>query len=105
MTARRSALQRLVPFLLVPVLAVFARAQAPQPAGAPTAPPAAEEAPVAAVLDDQLAQRIRSEGIDHSQAMRLLRDLTGKVGHRLTGSDNFTKACDWAVAEFTAMGL
>jgi hypothetical protein len=37
--------------------------------------------------------------------MRLLRDLCGKVGHRLTGSDNFTKACNWAAAEFEKMGL
>src|SRR5262245_27256236 len=103
MTARRSHPHRLVPFavLLLPVLAALPRAQQPQPAVAP----AAAETPVEPVLDDQLAQRIRTEGIEHSQVMRLLRDLTGKIGHRLTGSDNFTKACDWAVAEFTAMGL
>lgn len=52
-----------------------------------------------------LAERIRDEGIGNSQAMRLLRDLCSKVGHRLTGSDNFTKACGWAAAEFHAMGL
>src|SRR5262245_21667465 len=103
MTARRSHPHRLVPFavLLLPVLAALPRAQQPQPAVAP----AAAETPAEPVLDDQLAQLIRSEGIEHSQVMRLLRDLTGKVGHRLTGSDNFTKACDWAVAEFSAMGL
>ena len=61
--------------------------------------------PVAPVLDDATAAAIRKEGLEHSQAMRLLGDLTSKVGHRLTGSDNFTKACDWAVKEFESMGL
>ena len=62
-------------------------------------------AAVVPVLDEATATSIRTEGIDNSQAMRLLYDLTSKVGHRLTGSDNFTKACDWALAEFSAMGL
>jgi hypothetical protein len=62
-------------------------------------------AAVVPVLDEATATSIRTEGIDNSQAMRLLDDLTSKVGHRLTGSDNFTKACDWALAEFSAMGL
>jgi hypothetical protein len=57
-----------------------------------------------AQVDDTTAAAIRTEGIDHSQAMVLLRDLTA-MGHRLTGSDNFTKACDWAVVEFKKMGL
>ncbi len=52
-----------------------------------------------------LPEAIVKEGIENSQAMRLLRDLCGKVGHRLTGSDNFTRACLWAKAEFEAMGL
>lgn len=65
-------------------------------------PPAEAIAPV---LDEATAAAIRKEGIEKSQAMRLLEDLTSKVGHRLTGSDNFTKACDWAVKEFEAMGL
>lgn len=57
------------------------------------------------LLPAGMAERIRDEGIGNSQAMRLLRDLTGKVGHRLTGSDNFSKACDWAAQEFHAMGV
>lgn len=56
-------------------------------------------------IPPEVAAAIRTEGIDNSQVMRLLRDLTGKVGHRLTGSDNFTKACEWARDEFAAMGL
>ncbi len=69
------------------------------------AEPEPDAGPAVPVLADDLAQRIRTEGIERSQAMRLLRDLTGKVGHRLTGSDNFTKACDWARDEFERMGL
>ena len=81
------------------LLATFAAAQAP---AAPAAP-ASQSAP--APIDPALAQKIAAEGIERSQAMRILRDLTGKVGHRLTGSDNFTQGCEWAKAEFAAMGL
>jgi carboxypeptidase Q len=69
----------------------------------PDAAPAVE--PLPDPLPDGIAERIVEQGIEKSQAMRILRDLTGKVGHRLTGSDNFTKACEWARAEFAAMGL
>ncbi|MCB9886861.1 MAG: M20/M25/M40 family metallo-hydrolase [Planctomycetes bacterium] len=51
-----------------------------------------------------MAEKIVAEGIEHSHAMRLLRDLCAN-GHRLTGSDNFTKACEWGLAEFEKMGL
>ena len=69
------------------------------------------QAPVAQVPSGQpaiapdMVKAIVEQGIDKSQVMRILRDLTGKVGHRLTGSDNFTKGCEWAKAEFAAMGL
>src|SRR5689334_29089 len=64
----------------------------------------AAEAPAVPVLDDATADKIIREGIEHSHAMELLRGLTS-IGHRLTGSDNFTKACDWTLAEFQRMGL
>jgi hypothetical protein len=66
---------------------------------------AVDDRPAANPIGPDAAQRIVAEGIGKSQAMRILRDLTGKIGHRLTGSDNFTKACEWARAEFSAMGL
>ncbi len=66
---------------------------------------AAAESKVEPILSDAMVDKIIKEGIDNSQVMRILRDLTSKVGHRLTGSDNFTKACYWAVDEFKAMGL
>lgn len=70
------------------------------PAQAPSS-----QAPSSQPLPDEVAERIVAEGIERSEAMRLLADLCGKVGHRLTGSDNFTKACQWALGEFKAMGV
>ena len=52
-----------------------------------------------------MAEAIKEEGIDRSSVHRILRDMTGKIGHRLTGSDNFTKACLWAKGEFEKMGI
>jgi hypothetical protein len=80
-----------VPFLLFANLLTAQDAAAPAVQGDP--------------LPAGMAEKIVAEGIDRSQAMRLLQDLCGKVGHRLTGSDNFTKACEWAMGEFQAMGL
>lgn len=65
----------------------------------------AQTAGVVDAIAPEVAEAIAKEGIDNSQVMRLLRDLTGKVGHRLTGSDNFTKGCEWARDEFAKMGL
>ena len=83
-------------------------AQKPTPV-APAAPvaeaPQHEAIEVAPVLEEELAAAIRREGIENTQVMRILRDMTGKIGHRLTGSDNFTKACAWAATEFHAMGV
>ncbi len=103
MNLRKPTSIGLSPLFLVGVL--WAQEAQPAPRVPVPASAIAAEPQVEAVVADDLAERIRVEGIQHSEAMRLLRDLTGKVGHRLTGSDNFTKACDWAVAEFTAMGL
>lgn len=95
-----AAIRRL--FASVLLLPVFATAQ--QTAPAETAIETAKVAANAAITDPVNAA-IAREGLENSQAMRLLGDLCGKVGHRLTGSDNFTAACNWAVAEFQAMGL
>ena len=56
-------------------------------------------------LTNEMAEAIKKEGIENSSVHRILRDMTGKVGHRLTGSDNFTKACLWAKGEFEKMGI
>ena len=49
-----------------------------------------------APLSDEVAERIVAEGIENSGVQAILREMTGDIGHRLTGSENFTKACAWA---------
>lgn len=56
-------------------------------------------------LSDEMAQRIAKEGIANSKVHAILGEMTGEIGHRLTGSENFTKACNWAKAHFEKMGL
>ncbi|MGE3174050.1 MAG: M20/M25/M40 family metallo-hydrolase [Planctomycetota bacterium] len=94
-----------LPLLTLPVLSPPIGAQEPavaESAGESSA--GATLTDVTPVVDEATAEAIRTEGIQRSHAMHLLRDLTS-IGQRLTGSDNFTRACDWAVAEFSSMGL
>ena len=56
-------------------------------------------------LSDAHAEAIRKEGIENSRVHDILRRLTHDVGQRLTGSDQFTKACEWGKAEFERLGL
>lgn len=84
-------LRSAVPFLFTTSLLFAQGAVATKPQGDP--------------LPAGMAEAIVAEGLERSQAMRLLTDLCERVGHRLTGSDNYTKACEWALAEFKAMGL
>ena len=74
--------------LISPLLTSLALAQAgPQP------------------LPDAMAEAIAKEGIQNSGVHAILREMTGDIGHRLTGSENFTKACEWAKGHFEKMGL
>ena len=50
-------------------------------------------------------ERIVHEGLENSQVMDFQHHLCNFIGPRLTGSDNFTVACEWARDEFAAMGL
>ena len=59
---------------------------------------------VAQVAPD-MAAAIKKEGLENSHAMEILDELANGVGHRLTGSDNFTRACEYAKAEFESMGF
>ncbi len=52
-----------------------------------------------------MAAAIKQEGLENSKVHSILREMTGDIGQRLTGSDNFTKACEWAKCEFEEMGL
>jgi hypothetical protein len=54
--------------------------------------------------DAQITQ-IVDEGLSHSQAMANASELMDGIGPRLTNSENFDKAADWALAKFRSYGL
>ena len=54
--------------------------------------------------DAQIA-RIVNEGLSHSQAMSNASELMDGIGPRLTNSENFDKAADWALGKFRTYGL
>ena len=56
-------------------------------------------------LAPTVADAIKKEGLENSKVMDYLDQLTNGIGARLTGSDNFTRACEWARSEFEKMGL
>ena len=49
--------------------------------------------------------KIVDEGISHSQALKNASELMDGIGPRLTNSENFDKAADWALAKFREYGL
>ncbi|HEX2803176.1 MAG TPA: M20/M25/M40 family metallo-hydrolase [Sphingomicrobium sp.] len=49
--------------------------------------------------------RIIDEGLSHSQAMRNASELMDGIGPRLTNSENFDRAADWALGKFRQYGL
>ena len=58
-----------------------------------------------AQVSQDMADKIVTEGKQNSKVSEHLDHLTNVIGHRLTGSDNFTAATQWAVEEFKKMGL
>lgn len=54
--------------------------------------------------DAQIA-KIVNEGLSHSQAMANASELMDGIGPRLTNSENFDKAADWALGKFRTYGL
>lgn len=62
-------------------------------------------APLSAQASPEMVERIIEEGINNSQVMEFQDHLCNYIGPRLTGSDNFTIACEWARDEFASMGL
>lgn len=94
--------------VLLAAFPFWATALVAQATESPPVPAPSRVAAVVAVaepLPAAMAEKIRDEGITRSQVARILRDLTGEIGQRLTGSDNFTRACEWARDRFAAMGL
>ena len=84
------------------VAASFAVA-ADKPAAAAPAP-AATVQPATEVVDLNMYQRIRDEGINHSHVMEFASALSDGIGGRLTGSPNMKKANEWTRDELTALG-
>jgi hypothetical protein len=54
--------------------------------------------------DAQIA-KIVDEGLSHSEAMANASELMDGIGPRLTNSENFDKAAEWALAKFRSYGL
>ena len=60
-------------------------------------------APAAQAPD--MFERIRAEGVDHSQIEPMFATLTDDIGPRLTGSPAFKQAIDWARNRMQSSGL
>jgi hypothetical protein len=56
-------------------------------------------------VDAAMNAKIRTEGLDHSQVMRIEHVLTDVYGPRVTGSPNHKAAGEWAVKEMTSWGM
>jgi carboxypeptidase Q len=56
-------------------------------------------------VDLAVIQKIRDEGLQHSQVPELAGYLTDVIGPRLTGSPAMRRANDWAAEQFRAWGL
>lgn len=62
-------------------------------------------APAHARTDLETINRIRDEGLYHSQVMTTLQHLTDRIGPRLTGSPEMRQASAWTVGQLKAWGL
>ncbi len=88
---------------LMPVLALRAQQPAAPAQPARTSAPAAK-AEASKTSTDPL-DRIKEEGLKHSQVMATLSYLTDVIGPRLTGSPNMKRANEWTRDKLTAWGL
>lgn len=94
--------------LLVPTLSL--RAQQPQPGAQPQQPTAkdiAKEAnrPAPEKSASDPIERIKEEGLNHSQVMQSLSYLTDVIGPRLTASPNMRRANEWTRNKLEEWGL
>ncbi|BBO24714.1 MAG: hypothetical protein AMXMBFR19_11490 [Chthonomonadaceae bacterium] len=58
-----------------------------------------------AQADPTVLDKIIDEGKNRNQVMKHLRYLTKDIGHRLTGSTNLQRACEWTADQFRSFGL
>ncbi len=56
-------------------------------------------------VDEAVVERIRAEGLEHSQVMEILLHLTDLNGPRLTGSPELERAATWALQQLESWGL
>jgi len=61
--------------------------------------------PVMADASDAEIAEIIDEGLSHSQAMVSASELMDGIGPRLTNSENYDRAADWAIAKLRSYGL
>ncbi|MFM5885678.1 MAG: M20/M25/M40 family metallo-hydrolase [Novosphingobium sp.] len=66
---------------------------------------AVSSAPVLADASDAQINAVIDEGLNRSEAMTTASALMDGIGPRLTNSENYRRAADWAVARFQSMGL
>src|SRR5262245_59764803 len=71
----------------------------------PAAPPQAGAQAPAEKIDAAMNAKIKAEGLDRSQIMRIEHVLTDVYGPRLTGSPNFDNAAKWAIKEMESWGM
>lgn len=62
-------------------------------------------APVQADASDAEIARVIDEGLVRSEVMTTASALMDGIGPRLTNSENYRRAADWAIGKFGAMGL
>src|SRR5580693_7876504 len=92
--------------LIISVLPVTAADKKKNSASAaPASQPSYElPQPATETLDLTMYQRIREEGLSHSQVMEFGSALADGIGPRLTGSPNLKRANEWTRDQFAAMG-
>jgi carboxypeptidase Q len=72
---------------------------------AAAAPLALMSVPALAGPDDRAIAAIVDEGLNRSEVMTTASQLMDGIGPRLTNSDNFYRAADWAKAKYAGWHL
>ena len=62
-------------------------------------------APVLADASDAQVAAVIDEGLNRSEVMTTASQLMDGIGPRLTNSENYRRAADWALDRYTALGL
>jgi carboxypeptidase Q len=88
---------------LLPVLAIYAQQPPPSATTAQPAAKAAAKVETTKPSTDPI-ERIKEEGLKHSQVMATLSYLTDVIGPRLTGSPNMKRANEWTRDKLAAWG-